>query len=309
MAQRHVITAAGLFAAVLAGAGSAAACEFYEAIDTRTELYDMPDTGAGLAIAILPEATQACVMEETADPAGHKWYRLGFYTVANVKYNVDGWVRAQGAAEAPTGGPTVATAARAVPEASRREASAPETDAKEAFFSHGWSLDNSRSRLNFVTIKKGTVLETHKFGELAGSITPDGEAEVKIKLESVNTGIDIRDVRMRFVLFDIDQFPDATITAKIDPQAIASVFDDARMTYDLPVTLTIRGISKDFTVPVIISKLGDDLVSVASAGPMMISATDFNMEGGLKQLSEAAGDIAITPSSPVTFELAFVPAS
>ncbi|WAP69010.1 YceI family protein [Jiella pelagia] len=269
----------------------------------------MPDTGAGLAIAILPEATQACVMEEASDPAGHKWYRLGFYTVANVKYNVDGWVRAQGDAEAPGGGTRIAAATRGAPEAARSEASTPQVGAKEAFFSNGWSLDNSRSRLNFVTIKKGTVLETQKFGELAGSISPDGEAEVKIKLESVSTGIDIRDVRMRFVLFDIDQFPDATITAKIDPEAISSVFDEARMTYDLPVTLTIRGISKDLSIPVIISKLGDDLVSVASAAPVMVSTADFGMEDGLKQLSEAVGNIPITPSSPVTFELAFVPAS
>ncbi|NDW06968.1 YceI family protein [Jiella pacifica] len=309
MAQRHVMTAAGLFAALLAGAGSAMACEFYEAIDTRTELFDKPDSGAGLAVAILPEATQACVMEETADPAGQKWYRLGFYTVANVKYNVDGWVRAQSGAAAPAGGPQIATVTGPAPDAARSEVATPESGQKEAFFSKDWTLDNSRSRLNFVTIKKGTVVETQTFGELSGTISSDGGAEVKIKLESVSTGIDIRDVRMRFLLFDIEQFPEATITARIDPQAIGTVFDEARMAYDLPVTLTIRGISKDITVPVIISKLGDGLVSVASASPVTVSATDFGMDDGLKQLSSAVGDISITPSSPVTFELAFVPTS
>ena len=74
------------------------------------------------------------------------------------------------------------------------------------------------------------------------------------------------------------------------------------------MTLTIRGLSKELTVPVVISKLGNDLVSVSSAKPVTISTADFGMEDGLKKLSEAAGDIAITPSSPVTFELAFVPA-
>tara|TARA_R110002020_G_scaffold82760_1_gene205212 strand:- start:728 stop:1639 length:912 start_codon:yes stop_codon:yes gene_type:complete len=303
------MTAAGLFAAVLAGAGSATACEFYEAIDTRTELFDKPDSGAGLAVAILPEATQACVMEETADPAGHKWYRLGFYTVANIKYNVDGWVRAQGGADAPADGVKVAAVTGAGPESARSEAAQPEIAPRDAFFAKDWTLDNSRSRLNFVTIKKGTVVETQKFAELSGAISAGGDAEVKIKLESVSTGIDIRDVRMRFLLFDIEQFPEATITARIDPQAIGSVFDEARMTYDLPVTLTIRGIAKEITVPVIISKLGDSLVSVASASPVTVSTSDFGMDDGLKQLSAAVGDIAITPSSPVTFELAFVPAS
>ncbi|MCE7030197.1 YceI family protein [Jiella avicenniae] len=309
MARRHVMAAAGFCAAALAGAGSATACEFYEAIDIRTELFDKPDSGAGLAVAILPEATQACVMEETADPAGHKWYRLGFYTVANVKYNVDGWVRAPGGTDASAGDTKVAAVTGGAPEAARSEAATPEIGEREAFFSRTWTLDNSRSRLNFVTIKKGTVVETQKFGELSGDISSSGDAEVRIKLESVSTGIDIRDVRMRFLLFDIEQFPEATITARIDPQAIGSVFDEARMTYDLPVTLTIRGISKDITVPVIISKLGDSLVSVASASPVTVSTADFGMDDGLKQLSAAVGDIPITPSSPVTFELAFVPAS
>ncbi|MBO0905461.1 YceI family protein [Jiella sonneratiae] len=307
MATRHVMTAAGCFAAMLAVAGSAGACEFYEAIDNRTELFDKPDSGAGLAFAVLPETAQACVMEQAADPAGHKWYRLGFYTVANVKYNVDGWVRAPG--DAAPAGTTVAAVSEPTPVATQDEPAKPQQGAKEAFFAKGWTLDNARSRLNFVTIKKGTVVETQKFGDLSGSVAPGGEAEVKIKLESVSTGIDIRDVRMRFLLFDIDQFPEATITAKIDPQAIGQVFDEARMTYDLPLTLTVRGISKDFTVPVVISKLGDNLVSVASASPVTVSTADFGMEDGLKKLSEAAGDIPITPSSPVTFELAFVPAS
>ena len=305
MAKRHVMTAAGLFAAVLSGAGAAQSCEFYEAIDTQTELYDKPDAGAGLAIAILPEATQACVTEERSDATGHKWHRLEFYTVANVKYNVDGWVKA--ASQGAANDTAVAVATAAAPEAARAAAS-PQIDVRQAFFARGWSLDKARSRLNFVTIKKGTVIETHSFGDLAGQISAEGDAEVKIRLESVATGIDIRDVRMRFLLFDVEQFPEATIAAKIDSAAIASLFDEAQVTYDLPMTLTIRGLSKELTVPVVISKLGNDLVSVSSAKPVTISTADFGMEDGLKKLSEAAGDIAITPSSPVTFELAFVPA-
>ena len=307
MLIRHGMHTAGLVAAVLCIAGSAGACEFYQAIDTRTEIYDKPDTGGGLAIAILPEATQACVMEEKSDPAGHKWYRLGFYTVANIKYNVDGWVKAGSSSQPEPDGTTVAVATSATPEAAGSTEAAAEAGPKESFFARGWSLDKARSHLNFVTIKKGTVVETHSFGDLAGSVAPSGEAEVKIKLESVSTGIDIRDVRIRFLLFDVEQFPEASITAKIDPRQIEALFDDAQLSYDLPVRLSIHGVTKDLTVPVVISKLGNDFVSVSSAKPVTVSSSDFGMDDGVKKLSEAAGDIPITPSSPVTFELAFVP--
>ncbi|TFF18699.1 YceI family protein [Jiella endophytica] len=309
MLIRQMMPAAGVIAAMLCLAGEAGACEFYEAIDSRTELFDKPDAGAGLAVAILPEATQACVMEEHSDGAGNTWHRLEFYTVANVKYNVDGWVKAPSGAPPAPDGTSVAAVTAATPESARGEASAPEPSAKAAFFSHGWSLDKARSRLNFVTIKKGTVVETHQFGDLTGSVTPGGEAEVKIRLESVSTGIDIRDVRMRFLLFDVEQFPEATITAKFDPAQIDSLFDNAQISYELPVTLSIHGVSKELMVPVVISKLGDGLVAVSSAKPVTVSTADFNMQDGLQKLSEAAGDIPITPSSPVTFELAFVPAS
>ena len=56
-----------------------------------------------------------------------------------------------------------------------------------------WILDNDASTLTFTSIKAGTVAETHTFGELAGSIGADGNASLVIDLDSVDTGIEIRD--------------------------------------------------------------------------------------------------------------------
>ncbi|MCQ0986724.1 YceI family protein [Jiella marina] len=303
MLRKRIALAAGAFSVAMSVGTAAGACEFYKAIDTRSELFDMPDSGAGLAVAILPEASQACVMEEKTDGSGQTWYRLAFYTADDIKYNVDGWVREGAVADAQTPPTQVAAVENA------RQAQPEQSGGKEAFFARDWTLDKTRSQINFITIKKGTVIETHSFGDLEGSVSADGTAELKIKLESVNTGIDIRDVRMRFLLFNVDEFPEAEVTAKIDPAAIDRIWDDATMKYDLPITVSIRGLSQEFTVPVIISRLKDDMVSVVSASPVTVSGSDFGMEDGLKKLSEAAGDIAITPSAPVTFDLAFVPAS
>ena len=307
MRTKGVALAALSAAAAFSGGTAASACEFYRTMEAQAELFDLPDSGGGLAFALIPNAAQSCVMEEKTDGNGHKWMRLGFYTVDGVKYNVDGWVREE-AISPPAPTTQLASAERSTAPI-EAPAQSPTVDARAAFFAKDWRLDPARSRVNFVTIKKGSVVETHSFGAVSGEVAASGDADIKIKLESVNTGIDIRDVRMRFLLFNIDEFPEAEIAAKIDPAAMQKVWDDRQISYDLPVTLTIRGVSKDLTVPVIISRLSDDMVQVTSRQPVTVNGTDFNMADGLKKLSEAAGDIDITPSSPVTFELSFVPAA
>ena len=60
-----------------------------------------------------------------------------------------------------------------------------------------WTLDADQASLQFVTVKATDILEVHHFGELAGSVSADGAAEVTITLDTVSTNIDIRDERMR----------------------------------------------------------------------------------------------------------------
>ncbi len=110
---------------------------------------------------------------------------------------------------------------------------------------------------------------------------------------------------MRFVLFQIDTYEEVTITASIDPASVAAVWDNMRVTTEIPVTLNLHGVEKDLSVPVVVSRLGQTMVSVSSAEPFLINALDDAFEGGIAQLSEAAGNIGITPTVPVSFDLAF----
>ena len=59
------------------------------------------------------------------------------------------------------------------------------------------------------------------------------------------------------------------------------------------------------TVPVVVSRLGGDAVSVASAQPVLVDVSEFGLTEGLGRLSEAVGGIDITPVVPVHFSLAF----
>ncbi len=303
-ASQHNFLRLAVMSAALAVPGLAQACEFYRTADTRLEIFDLPDSGSGLAVSILPAGSSACIVETRTDKAGNTWDKLDFYMLENVRYGAAGWlaggtaVQASDAApgEAATEGSAVVTATAAAPEVG---------GSKEAFFSSSWSLAPEHSSFNFVSIKKGTIAEVHTFNTLSGSIAPDGSARVSIDLESVQTGVDIRDVRMRFLLFQVETYEQATITASIDPAAISAVWENMRVTADIPFTIDLHGVEQVLTIPVVISRLGQNLVSVASAEPVLVNAADFALDGGIAQLSEAVGNIGITPIVPVTFDLAF----
>ena len=58
---------------------------------------------------------------------------------------------------------------------------------------------------------------------LIPALGADGAARVEIDLASVNTGVEIRDERMREIFFQVADFPSATVTAQLDPQQFAAL--------------------------------------------------------------------------------------
>ena len=83
-----------------------------------------------------------------------------------------------------------------------------------------WYLDGESSRLSFVSTKNVNISEVQRFLVLHGKVDPKGLAEVEVELDSVNSGIPLRDERMRKDLFEIQTFPEALITAQIDLRPI-----------------------------------------------------------------------------------------
>jgi len=221
-----------VMSAALAVPGLAQACDFYRTAETRLSIYDLPDSGSGLAVSILPAGSSACIVESRADNAGNNWDRIDFYMLENVRYSAAGWLQggSGGADSTDAPGETAVTGTTAT--AAAPAAMADDGGNKEAFFASSWTLAPAHSALNFLSVKKGAVAEVHRFDVLSGTIAPDGTAKVTIDLESVETGVDIRNVRMRFLLFQVDTYEEATITASIDPAAIAPIWENRRVTTD-----------------------------------------------------------------------------
>jgi polyisoprenoid-binding protein YceI len=169
----------------------------------------------------------------------------------------------------------------------------------------GYQLDSSKSSLHFVSIKKGTVGEVHSFEELNGSISDEGVANVNIELASVKTNIDIRDGRMKSLLFETDVFPTAGVSVKIDAAQLASIEVGDVVTMPLALTLDLHGISKVIQTELQIIGLGGGILLVNTMKPVMLNAFDYRLDVGIKKLMEVANLPSIASAVPVSFSLVF----
>lgn len=161
-------------------------------------------------------------------------------------------------------------------------------------------LDNALSALSFVSIKKGTTAEVLSINNLSGSITPEGNINVVLDLNSVDTKIDIRNDRMKKHLFETSTNPTATITAKVgDKISMAGV-----SIVEGEVSINLHGTTKTVPVSVAVINTGSQIV-ISSTKPIIIKAEDYGMTDGIAMLQKLAKLPSIATAVPVNFVLTF----
>ena len=168
-----------------------------------------------------------------------------------------------------------------------------------------WYLDGESSRLSFVSTKNAHISEVNRFLVLHGKVSPKGVAEVEVELESVNSGIPLRDERLRKELFEIQNFPEALITTQIDLRPINDLAPGAQLELRLPVTVTLHGKTHEYNAELLATRLDDRRFQVVTLEPLVISAADFDLAPGLENLRKIAGLSAISLSVPVGAVLIF----
>lgn len=168
-----------------------------------------------------------------------------------------------------------------------------------------WTLDPATSRLSYVSIKAGEIGEANRFDTLAGTVAADGTATLDIDLASVNTGVDIRNERMREIFFGVAENPKASVTAKLDPAAFSGLAVGQSITRPLKASVTIKGVTADVETEVLVTRTADDRVIVVPTAPIIITTDMFDLTDELGELRALAQLPSITPAVPVTFTLAF----
>jgi outer membrane protein OmpA-like peptidoglycan-associated protein len=168
-----------------------------------------------------------------------------------------------------------------------------------------WLLNASASRFYMQTLKANAIFEVHQFTGLDGTVSKDGDASVKIDLTSVLSGVDVRDVRMRFLLFETYKFPNAEVTAKLDMGKLQELLTTGRITYPLKIKVNLHGFTQEIDAPVSVTRINDKSVSVATIKPLVVNADAFGFVAGIAKLSEAVNGTMIAPAATFTFDLVF----
>ena len=174
--------------------------------------------------------------------------------------------------------------------------------AAPAFADEVWTLNSEESSIRYISMKNGEIAETNIFTGLSGQVS-DGAATIAIDLTTVDTGIDIRNERMRKHVYGEDG--EAIITADIDMDVLEGLDVGAFETIEADLMVAVNGDAIDFYADLTVARLDEDTVLVVNPSPLLVHADDFGFADGIATLKQLAGLDSIQLAVPVTVELAF----
>jgi OmpA-OmpF porin, OOP family len=173
------------------------------------------------------------------------------------------------------------------------------------FLNQEWLLDPALSTVYMQTVKANAIFETHRFTVVEGSVSSSGDASIRIDLGSIRSGIDIRDTRMRFQLFETFRFPHAQINARLDKAKLKALSTQSRIGYPLSLSLSLHGHVSEIQTEVTVTRIADTAVSVASIKPINLLAETFGLLPNIAKLSEAIEGTPIAGGASIAFDLVF----
>lgn len=167
------------------------------------------------------------------------------------------------------------------------------------------TLDSTRSSLSLVSVKvigdgSSSAAELFRFTSLEGTVDADGNAQITIPLEKIDTGVGIRNERMAKYLFRTDEYPEATVVATIPDEAL----QEGSRKIALPATLDLHGNTSELDIPVTVNVQGSN-VYVNTSEPVLLDTNMHKFSGGLAKLADLAKVFHIPSTVPVSFNLAF----
>ena len=171
-----------------------------------------------------------------------------------------------------------------------------------------WQVDNARSNFTFVTTKAGqpgtnAITEVSSFKRVAGSVTSQGQIELLVDLTSIDTGFEIRDDRVKAMLFNVGATPQAKFAAKIEANTIRSIPANGFKDVEVAGQLTIAAQTKPVVAKLRVSQLGTGALQVATIAPIVINANDYGIGTGVEALRDIMGLNLLSPAAPVSFNL------
>ncbi len=166
-----------------------------------------------------------------------------------------------------------------------------------------WTLAPEGSHLAYGSIKKDTVGEVNSFTRLSGHVSPDGKADIKIDLSSVETNIDIRNERMIEYVFR--KAGSATLTAQLDMDEVSGLGIGKTTIVDAEAVLSLAVTDAAFDAEMFVARLSETSVMVSTNDMVFLSTEDAGVNAGIDTLMELADLPGITRTVPITARLIF----
>ncbi len=170
----------------------------------------------------------------------------------------------------------------------------------------GWTIDSAQSSLNFVTTKAGQagvggIGEVQTFKRFAGGLDPAGQLKLAIDLASVDTGVEIRDERLRTMLWNVKATPQAVFTARLSPEDMRRLASDAVSDLDIAGQLELAGQARPVTATLRAMRMSGGRLMVATRAPIVINSNDFGLKPGVEAMRDVMGLNFLASTAPVNF--------
>ncbi|XOV80152.1 MAG: YceI family protein [Aestuariibacter sp.] len=163
-----------------------------------------------------------------------------------------------------------------------------------------WHVNNANSAIHFLSTKQSHITEIHTVQSFSGSLQSDGTFSLNIDLASVETGIEIRNKRMREWLFDLSNHRFAKLEGQLT-QSLSAI--NPGMVMEFEGTLTLNGKQQKVDGKARIAALDNNGLVVSLTSPLLIQTNQFDLVAGIEKLREIAGLKSISYVVPVTATL------
>jgi len=168
-----------------------------------------------------------------------------------------------------------------------------------------WMLDASNSNISYGTIKNGAIGESNTFKAISGKLDDSGHISIDIALATVNTQLELRDERMRDIVFKVAENASAKLTGDMSLQAHNDQEIGSSRVIEAAINLELVGEKIELDMMLVVTRLTENKVLVTPHGVIFVDADDFELAGAIETLRELAGLDTIATVVPMSFYLTF----
>jgi polyisoprenoid-binding protein YceI len=167
-----------------------------------------------------------------------------------------------------------------------------------------WEVQPEVSSVQFVTTKAGQagvggISEVQKFTQFSGTLSDAGKLEFAVTLASVQTGFEIRDERLKTMLFKVVETPKATFSADMNSNLIDKLAMGQSSDLEIEGKFTIGGQTKPMKAALRVTRLSATQLQVVTRESLVVNLNDYGMKTGVEALREIMGLNFVASVAPI----------